>query len=59
MNFWSDSESLGGFCGVLLGLLTDSPDKVYIGYNDIDQEGTWTWTNAQTSDFTNWAPGKY
>jgi lectin-like protein len=28
---------------------------LWIGYNDIDQEGTWVWTNGETPIYTKWA----
>ena len=30
----------------------------YIGFNDIDNEGTWVWADGDTSTYTNWLPGE-
>merc|ERR1712137_1076675 len=31
---------------------------VWIGLNDEFQEGTWSWVNLSSKNFTNWAPGQ-
>ena len=30
----------------------------YIGFNDIDKEGTWVWADGDTSTYTKWRPGE-
>jgi hypothetical protein len=35
-----------------------SHDKAWIGFNDRAVEGTFVWTDASPSDFTDWAPGE-
>ena len=31
-------------------------DYCWIGYNDIDSEGTWVWVDGNSSIYTNWHP---
>ena len=31
-----------------------SDGDVWIGYNDRESEGDWTWTDKMTSSYTNW-----
>lgn len=31
-----------------------SNDNLWIGYNDRENEGDWTWTDRMTSSYTNW-----
>jgi len=33
-------------------------DPVWIGLNDLDQEGSWEWTTGEPVTYTNWAPGE-
>lgn len=38
---------------------TFSPtERFWIGLNDRNQEGTFTWTGGETSDYFNWVPGE-
>jgi hypothetical protein len=30
---------------------------LWIGFNDIDQEGVWVWSSGEVNGYTNWAPG--
>lgn len=31
--------------------------RVWIGFNDIDSEGTWVWNDGTSATFANWSPG--
>jgi hypothetical protein len=31
-----------------------SDDNLWVGYNDRESEGDWTWTDKMTSSYTNW-----
>lgn len=31
---------------------------LWIGFNDIEQEGTWVWSSGQEAPYTNWAGGE-
>ena len=35
-----------------------STEKWWLGYNDIDQEGTFTWEDGSTSTYTFWGAGE-
>jgi hypothetical protein len=39
-------------------LNTFGSNRLWIGYNDIQQEGTWGWTDGSPSTYTKWAPGE-
>ena len=30
----------------------------WIGFNDLDEEGTWAWTDGSVSSYTNWYSGE-
>ena len=39
-------------------LLPDSNTWFWIGYNDIEKEGSFTWSDGMPSIFQNWGPGE-
>ena len=34
------------------------PERVWLGGNDINQEGTWVWSDGTCWDYTNWRTGQ-
>ena len=67
---WSDARQLclasGGDLATFTSLeeydlmystITSSP-FCWLGYNDIEKEGTWVWTDGNNSTFTNWDYGE-
>ena len=38
------------------GIATSS--RLWFGFNDLDSEGTWEWTDGTDVSCTNWCPGK-
>ena len=42
----------------MMSTATQSGYYCWIGYNDIDNEGTFVWDDGSTSTYTNWADGE-
>ena len=63
---WTDAETAAIALGGHLVTINDQDendwvfanfavdDPLWIGFNDIDQEGTWVWTSGETVNYTNW-----
>ena len=65
---WEEANTLSDQHGGYLVTINDAQEnsfliqnylsflsELWIGYNDKDNEGTWVWTNGETSIYTNWA----
>ncbi len=65
---WEEAKTLSNQHGSYLVTINDAQEnsfltqnylsflsELWIGYNDKDNEGTWVWTNGETSIYTNWA----
>ena len=39
-------------------MATFTEPRLWIGFTDKDQEGTWVWSSGETVTYTNWAPGQ-
>lgn len=37
---------------------SNSLDLLWIGLNDLDMDGVWTWDSGEAFDWTDWAPGE-
>lgn len=66
---WHDAEAYAEEHGGYLVAINDQDEQdwlasvftdadVAIGFNDIDQEGTWVWTSGEPTIYTNWADGE-
>jgi len=64
---WEEANTLSDQHGGYLVTINDAQEnafltqnylsflsELWIGYNDKDNEGTWVWTNGETSTYTNW-----
>lgn len=67
-NFWPQAESIAQSFGGHLVAINDAAENefvrslttstIWIGMNDLDQEGTFVWTNGDPITYTNWASGE-
>lgn len=67
---WMDAEAQAEEWGAHLATVNDAGENAWlastfeylnsfwIGFNDIDEEGTWVWTNGEPVAYTNWAEGE-
>ncbi|MDW3195083.1 MAG: SdrD B-like domain-containing protein [Cytophagales bacterium] len=67
-NFWPEAESIAQSFGGHLVAINDAAENEFvrtltasticIGLNDLDQEGTFKWTNGDPVTYTNWGVGE-
>lgn len=68
---WMDHEYVANQAGGNLASITSANEQAFvhsilqpynrnfaIGFSDLDDEGTWTWTTGETSAYTNWSVGQ-
>ncbi|MFY0598936.1 MAG: HYR domain-containing protein [Cyclobacteriaceae bacterium] len=67
-NFWPQAEAIAVSHGAHLVAINDQAESdfvrglttstFFIGLNDLDNEGTFVWSNGEQVTYTSWAPGE-
>jgi hypothetical protein len=65
---WADGEAYAIRLGGHLATINDKAEdrwisatfqeETLVGFNDLEQEGTWVWASGETATYTNWLPGE-
>jgi len=65
---WADGEAYAIQLGGHLATINDEAEdrwisatfqeETLVGFNDLEEEGTWVWASGETVTYTNWLPGE-